>query len=216
MRHLRVRHFAYVAFVLFAACFLIVAFATGRQTTDVWTALRTAYQTIPLLLALWLAFVWWAWKWRVFLGWLVPFPCLDGTWQGHIQTTWKNPTTGEIPGPIPVILTIKQSFVRISCVMRTAEMTSRSHFSDFWIDNDDQVRKLAYCYTSVPSIALRGRSQVHEGAMTLELVGDPVSRLHGTYWTARKTTGEVTLDYLCRHRLEEYPEDLGEHPMKGR
>ena len=95
-------------------------------------------------------------------------------------------------------------------------MASRNYFSDFWIDDDDQVRKLSYCYTSVPSITLRSRSQVHDGAMTLELVGDPVSRLRGTYWTTRKTTGEVTLDYRCRHRLEEYPEDLGEHPMKRR
>ena len=216
MRNLRVRRFAYLAFPLFAASFLVVALAAGRQTMDVGSALRTAYQTIPILLALWLVFVSWAWKWRVFHGWLVPFPCLDGTWHGHIQTTWKDPTTGETPGPIPVILTIRRSFVRISCVMRTKEMASRNYFSDFWIDDDDQVRKLSYCYTSVPSITLRSRSQVHDGAMTLELVGDPVSRLRGTYWTTRKTTGEVTLDYRCRHRLEEYPEDLGEHPMKRR
>ena len=216
MRNLRVGPFVYFAFVLFATCFLVVDYTTGGRITDVWTALRTTYRTVPILLALWLPFVLWAWKWRIFRNWLVPFPCLEGTWQGHIQTTWKDPRTGEIPGPIPVILTIRQSFVRISCVMRTAEMTSRSYFGDFWIDSNEQVRKLSYCYTSVPSIALVGRSQVHDGAMTLELIGDPVSRLRGTYWTARKTTGEVTLNFRCRERLEEYSDDLGEHPMKGR
>ena len=216
MRNLRVRPLAYLAFVIFATCLPIVDYATGGQTTDIWTALRTAYKTVPILLGVWVAFVLWAWKWRIFSGWLVPFPCVDGTWQGHIQTTWKDPTTGKTPGPIPVILTIKQSFVHITCVMRTAEMTSHSYFGDFWINSDEQVRKLSYCYTSVPSIALRDRSQVHDGAMLLELVGEPVSRLRGTYWTTRKTTGEVILDFRSGHRLEEFPNDLGEHPMKGR
>ena len=216
MRNLRVRPFAYFIFFLFAICFLVVDYTGGSPTEDVWTALRTAYKTIPILLALWLPFAFWAWRWRVFRNWLVPFPCLDGTWQGHIQTTWRSPKTGETPGPIPVVLTIQQSFVRISCVMRTAEMTSHSYFSEFWIDNEQQVRKLTYCYTSAPLISLRDRSQVHDGAMTLELVGDPVSKLRGIYWTTRKTTGEVTLSFRCRERLDEFPDDLGAHPMNGR
>ena len=44
----------------------------------------------------------------------------------------------------------------------------------------------------------------------------PVSRLRGTYWTTRKTTGEVTLNFRCREKLEEYPGDLSDHPMTGR
>jgi hypothetical protein len=157
-----------------------------------------------------------AWKWPIFRNWLVPFPYLEGTWQGNIQTTWKDPKTGEIPGPIPVILTIKQSFVRISCVMRTAEMTSRSYFADFWLDSDEQLRKLGYCYTSAPSVTVAERSQAHDGTMALEIIGDPVEKLRGTYWTTRKTTGEVTLTFRCRQRLHEYPDALGEHPMKGK
>lgn len=26
----------------------------------------------------------WMWKWSIFQGWLVPFPCLEGEWEGHI------------------------------------------------------------------------------------------------------------------------------------
>ena len=72
------------------------------------------------------AFSTYLWRWNIFQSWLVPFPNLNGTWQGYIQTTWVDPFTNERPAPIPTILTIKQSFFKISCVMRTAEMTSRS------------------------------------------------------------------------------------------
>ena len=144
-----------------------------------------------------------------------PFPCLDGTWQGHLQTTWKNPDTGEVPGPIPVLMTIRQTFGRISCVMRTAEMTSRSYCADFWIDNDEQVRKLAYCYTSVASVLILDRSQPHDGAMLFEIIREPAQKLRGNYWTTRKTTGEVTLTFRCRERLDDLPDDFGSHPMEG-
>src|SRR5260370_906911 len=56
-------------------------------------------------------FVKWLWRLSPLNGWLVPFPDLNGTWQGTIQTTWIDPKTGVCPPPVPVILCIKQSFV---------------------------------------------------------------------------------------------------------
>jgi len=216
MKNLKAKPFAFFLFALFAVSFMCVALATGAQITDIWSALKTAYKTIPILLVLWTVFALYAWKWPIFRNWLVPFPYLEGTWQGNIRTTWKDPHTGEVPGPIPVILTIKQTFGRISCVMRTAEMTSRSYFADFWLDSDEQLRKLGYCYTSAPSITVAERSLSHDGTIALEIIGDPVERLRGTYWTTRKTTGEVTLTFRCWERLDQYPDDLGDHPMKGK
>ncbi len=216
MKNVKAKPFAFFLFALFALSFVGVTLTTGAPITDMWSALKTAYKTIPILLILWTLFALHAWKWSIFRNWLVPFPYLDGTWQGSIQTTWKDPETGEMPGPIPVILTIKQSFVRLSCVMRTAEMTSRSYFADFWLDRDEQRRQLAYCYTSAPSVTVADRSQAHDGTMALEVIGDPVETLHGTYWTTRKTTGEVTLTFRCRERLDAYPDDLGDHSMTSR
>ena len=100
--------------------------------------------------------------------------------------------------------------------MRTAEMTSRSYCADFGIDKDEQVRKLAYCYTSVPSVLVPDRSQPHDGAMLVEIIGEPVQKLRGNYWTTRKTTGEVTLTFRCRERLDDLPDDFGSHPMEGK
>jgi hypothetical protein len=215
MKNIKTKTFVYFFFGLFAVCFVGLAYATGTPVTNIQSALKTAYKTIPIILILWLGFTAYAWRWRVFRGWLVPFPDLDGTWQGSIQTTWKD-ANGATPGAIPVILTIKQSFGRVSCVMRTSEMSSWSYLADFWLDTDEQIRKLGYCYTSSPSLTVAERSQPHDGTMVLEIIGGPVKRLKGIYWTTRKTTGEVTLTYRCGKRLEEFPSGLGDHPMKGK
>jgi len=173
-------------------------------------------RAVPILATIAALFAWHGWQWRFFHPWLVPFPNLNGTWQGFIQTTWKNPETGKTPGPIPAILTVKQSFMRISCVMRTAEMVSRSFLADFWLDGDEQIRKLSYSYTSNPLPSVVDRSNPHSGTMVFEIVGTPATKLKGVYWTDRKTTGEVTLEFRERKRLEEMPEDLGYHPVSHR
>lgn len=216
MKNLHSKSFALAIFAIFAVCFCWVAYRSGKDVTDLWSALVIAYKTIPLVLIAVGVFVSYAWRWKIFRGWLVPFPDLNGTWQGIIQTTWKNLETGEIPAPIPVILTIKQSFIRISCVMRTAEMTSRSYLADFWLDGDEQIRKLGYSYHSSPLPSVVDRSQPHDGTIIFEFIGNPVEKLKGIYWTARKTTGEITLTFREKNRLEEFPNDLGRHPVSGK
>lgn len=216
MKNLNLKRFALTIFAVFAASFCLVAYLSGKNVFDLWAVLVIAYKTIPIVLAVIAMFVTHFWRYKIFQGWLVPFPDLNGTWQGEIQTTWKNPETNEIPAPIPVILTVKQSFVRISCVMRTAEMTSHSYLADFWLDGNEQIRMLGYSYHSKPLPSVQHRSQPHDGTIVLEIIGNPVGKLKGNYWTARKTTGEVTLTFREKNRLDEFPNDLGAHPVSGK
>jgi len=124
MKNLHTKSFVLVIFAVFAVCYCVVASRSGKSLTDLWSALVVAYKTVPLVVMVVGYFVGYAWRWKIFRGWLVPFPDLNGTWQGSIQTTWKNPETGVVPAPIPVILTIKQSFTRISCVMSATGISS--------------------------------------------------------------------------------------------
>lgn len=90
-------------------------------------------------------------------------------------------------------------------------MSSWSYLADFWLDTDEQIRKLGYSYSSTPRITVQERSDPHDGTMVLEIIGDPVSKLKGVYWTTRKTTGEVVLSKRCEERLDDFPEEFGEH-----
>jgi len=216
VKNLNPKRFAWVLFGVFVLSFLLIAMWSGKTIDDLWSAVAIAYKTIPVMLGAVAVFVSSAWRWRIFRGWLVPFPDLNGTWHGTIQTTWTDPQTGSIPGPIPAVLTIKQSFIRLSCVMRTAEMTSRSCFADFWLDRDEQIRMLGYSYHSTPLPSVVDRSALHDGTVVLEIVGNPARKLKGQYWTSRKTTGEVKLEFKTRMLMEEFPGRLGPHPVSGR
>jgi hypothetical protein len=196
-------------------CFGIVALHGGKEASDVWSYLKFAYKSVPVVLVVVGFFVSYAWKWGMFRGWLVLFPDLNGTWQGEIRSIWTDPVTLKGVAPIPVILTIRQSFLQTSCVMRTEEMVSRSFLADFWIDGDHQIRKLGYSYHSEPKPTVERRSSPHDGTVVFELVDTPVTKLNGRYWTARSTTGEVELTFREKKLLEEFPKDFGTHPMRG-
>lgn len=154
----------------------------------------------------------WLWKWKLFYDWLVPFPNLNGTFRGHINSTWVNPETGERPAPIPCILTIKQSFLKISCIMRTDEMTSYSFNEDFILDKDKQLKQLCYSYDSNPKSNVRDRSPKHSGTIKFSIVDKPLG-LGGEYWTERKTTGDINLKFWKKTQLDKYPAKIGRHPV---
>ncbi len=215
MKNFNVKAFVYIFLAISGGLWFCIAFITKVDLSNAWDYLLILPKVATLDIVLFGLFAKWGWRIKYFQGWLVPFPDLNGTWEGAIQTTWADPETGEIPGPIPVILTIKQSFGAVSCVMRTEEMTSSSYAEKFQIEVDNQIRQLAYIYTSKPKLTLADRSTAHDGAIVIEIIGKPVSKLKGHYWTERKSTGEIILTFLTKNRLDEFPAELGQHPMSG-
>lgn len=103
----------------------------------------------------------------------------------------------------------------MSCVMRTGEMESHSYIEGFCIDKDAQVRRLCYSYTSRPKASLRERSTPHDGSILFNIIGTPVHKLEGEYWTQRQTTGTITLTFRTNELLDEMPSDLPTHPVTG-
>lgn len=205
--------------VILIASFLIFYAVFRVQETPVFN-LKTIFQILPKViffdLVLFGLFASFLWKLPIFKRWLVPFPNLSGTWKGQIRTTWIDPKTNERPPPIPAILTIKQSFLKISCVMRTGEMTSRSLVSGFLLDRDNQLKKLYYIYDSNPIEAVKERSAEHSGTMSFDVaegLGKSEFVLTGSYWTGRKTTGDIKMRFWKKELVDSYPEELGAHPV---
>ena len=211
MKNLNMKLFWYIIAVYSALVLFVAAMVQGFDLRNFLDVLRL----VPIVATAdgiaYFVFITWFWRWKLLQGWLIPFPDLNGTWQGYIQTNWKN-ANNKIPGPIPAILTIKQSFGRVSCVMRTTEMESHSYLEGFYIDKDSQVRRLCYSYTSRPKAALRDRSTPHDGTMLFNIIGNPVQKLEGEYWTQRLTIGSVMLSFRTKELLDELPSDI---PMQS-
>ena len=213
MRNVTLKSSLYLLMGISAIAWFLLANVIGLDLSEPKDFFGLVPKVVSIDLLVIAIFVKWGWKLKMFRRWLVPFPNLNGSWIGFIYSDWKNPETGEKPPPIPVMLTINQSLFRISCMMRTSEMESSSYSDGFLIDSDRQIKNIAYSYTSKPRLSLNERSIAHDGTAVFKILEKPKQKLVGRYWTERLTKGEIVLEYHSKELLEEFPEDIGEHPV---
>jgi hypothetical protein len=120
------------------------------------------------------------------------FPDLTGTWEGELESTWKNPATGHGVAPSPVTIWIRQGLFSTSIKLRTAEPTSYSTRCLLEADQEAGRFRFWYSYDNNPRAQYRHRSARHEGVAWLELdIDTDPERLVGCYYTDRKTSGDI-------------------------
>ena len=220
MGNLNIKYYVYILIGLSALFGFIIVKVAGEDTdlSHPVTLFRLFSQVVTLDLICISLFVKWFWKWKFFYGRLVPFPNLNGTWVGTIRSDWVNPKTDETIPPIPAMIGIKQSFLKISCVVRTEEMRSDSYTGEFRIIPDRQIKELIYTYSSKPRPSVSDRSSPHDGSVVLNIVESdesPVRKLVGRYWTERQTTGEMDFKFRETNILDVLPSKLPRHPLQS-
>lgn len=214
MKNFNLRVSVWLLVGISAIAWVFLAYVGGIDLSTLPDFLLLIPKVVTIDLIVIALFIKWLWRIRLFHGWLVPFPDLNGTWLGEIHSDWINEDTGEKISPIPAMLTVRQTFFHISCVMQTKEMRSDSYVEGFLIDNERQVRRLAYLYQSRPRISVHDRSMPHDGTAVLEVIESDKRKLKGRYWTERKTTGEMEFTFHTDILIEELPSDFSTHPME--
>ena len=181
---------AIVVVVVFAVGILM----TGGNLKPQW--LR--FYTIAVFLAtLALAF------WDRFLWHISPFQRskwvsrdLRGSWKGKLSSNWIDPQTGRPQPPKTVFLVIRQTSNSISVILLSDESRSRSSLARV---SPDDISALDYMYLNRPTNSIEHRSRIHHGSTSLEVIGNPATRLKGHYWTDRDSRGEI--DFKSRVSL---------------
>lgn len=135
-------------------------------------------------------FVEYIWKWHFLYDKLVPFPDLNGTWQGKIISTWENPETGESTPEIQATLKIRQSFIYIHCLLSTDKIESSSFVCQFDVDKERQRLRLVYSYGGEVNSPERESNPNHFGTAILD-IDYANEKLKGRYWTDRGTKGTL-------------------------
>jgi len=204
MKYLKIQNFLWIFLVVSLAVWTAVLFFSNGSIGISWQAFKSLPSVITIDLILWSIFVRWGWKLKILQGWLVPFPNLNGTWKGKVNSTWIDPTT-EQSSPIDAFLVIEQSFLTVSCTLYTKEMVSHSYAAEFIFDQDNSNVCLIFSYHSVPSAIVRDRSAVHYGTTLLQVSNKPHRILQGNYWTDRKSTGSLEFKFLSDALLDSYP-----------
>ncbi|BDB55410.1 hypothetical protein GENT5_17150 [Flavobacterium ammoniigenes] len=175
-----------LAFIVYATIFLLTQ---NLDSIDFHKAITHVSTTISINIILWMIFIAWGWKLKIFYPWLVPFPNLSGDWEGTIKSNWKEKKLE----PIPIEVSITQNFFNVQVRIKTKESRSYSIGASFDIDNERGFQQLFYTYLNTPKAGVRERSEIHYGSTILNFDGFKVTKMDGEYWTDRETTGEITL-----------------------
>lgn len=168
---------------------IIFIFTQNLESVNYYKAVSHISTAISINIVIWLIFIKWAWRWKVFYPWLVPFPNLSGEWEGTIKSNWKEKELD----PIPTEVRIEQTFFNVQIKIKTGESKSHSIGANFDIDNERGYQQLFYSYLNTPKPSVRDRSEIHYGSTRLDFEGFEVEKLEGEYWTSRQSTGEINL-----------------------
>lgn len=162
-----------------------------RGTPIGWDHLWPYGLVVSLLTLLAAAFDRWIWAWRALNGWFVHRPDIRGTWQVELKSQWIDPDIGEPPDPIVCYMAIRQTLSRLSMRLMTRESSS-SLIADRIVRSNDGVCHVTGVYSNTPNLELRGeQSEIHFGALMLQVIDDPPTSLQGHYWTDRNSRGTM-------------------------
>ncbi len=174
-------------------------------TWDVANVAATGQHAVPLKLVSSIAFIigvalvglfnaTWRWFWLklpVLGRWI--FPDLTGRWEGKLISTSIDLATDQPPPPIDVVVWIRQNLFKTTVRLKTSESESSSTRAFLEPDAGSGCYRVWYTYDNEPDAKFRHRSSLHEGVSVLQFETGVPGQLKGTYYTARKTTGDVTL-----------------------
>jgi len=167
---------------------LILLVIDGVAVELAW--LQRLSAVVPVLLVALGIFDRWLWKLPWVNGWFAKRPVLRGTWEVKLQTEWKDPETGEVPGPNLCYMAVRQTFSALSMRLMTKESSSEL-LAERIVQAEDGVFRILGVYTNKPRVAVRHRSEIHFGALLLDVQGEPPTSLEGHYWTDRSTRGSM-------------------------
>lgn len=194
-----------VVVVLVTLVFVVGSWATtGAPNTSLLSFFSVAVFTCSVVLIIWDK---WLWKWRVFQQLPGVVRDVSGTWEAKLESLWTDPVIGESPPPKTVYVVIRQTSSRAIITLISNESLSKSSLAR--VVSEDGSWLLHYIYTNVPQVDLRDHSPIHHGCGVISIVGSPVKRLAGSYWTDRDSKGKLTLTRRSPKLAEDF--DDGAH-----
>ena len=177
-----------------AIWFTLAVFAKQPVQT---TALKTFSIAGTIVTILFLLYDRFVWKWRPVRA-VTKKPLVAGTWRGVLISDYIRPGEKSKVPPIPTVIRLKQTNSTLVATLFTSESESISEQAQLIKEDDDRWR-LSWVYRNTPRQQVQEHSEPHRGVCDLYLSGKDGERLKGSYFTGRKTTGEIDLAEWSKH-----------------
>jgi len=191
-----VKAIIYTAVAVWAIALLV----TGQKLSSDLLRPLSAVTSIVVLLAM--AFELWLWKLPFLHGWAVKRPVLTGTWRVELRSNWKDASGSAIP-PVEGYVVIRQTLLNLSLRLMTKESSSHLVGTEI-VCSADGLYCVSGVYRNEPRYQDRSHSQIHFGAVWLQVIDTPTQMLQGHYWTDRNTAGEMLLTDRQKPKFQDF------------
>lgn len=172
----------WVALILFVLRYLI------RNFESLYDFLGAAGEVISVTIIIMGLYSGVLWRYNPF----EKIPKLMGKYEGIIEYNFSG-----TPEKKKTTVTIKQTLLSIQVQIATNEITSNTILGNLNEENDQYV--LYYTYITNPKSKYSDENPIQYG--TCRLLTNVKDKLAGTYWTSRKTIGDIELDkLLCKSK----------------
>lgn len=166
-----------------------------------------AYQPFSTVVGILAGAIWcfdkYLWRWWPFSPVLSNRPNISGTWKVLLVSDYKNPDTLKVVDPKICYMRIYQTYSKLSMRLMTDESSSEILAASVQQTTADGFRVIGV-YMNEPKVLIHGKSPIHYGGISLSIQGSPPNSLEGSYWTTRKTCGEMTLSNRSPELFDDY------------
>jgi hypothetical protein len=128
------------------------------------------------------------------------FADISGT--DKLRSNWKDPTGAIIP-PLGGYVVIRQTFLNLSLRLLTKESSSHLVGTEI-VCAVEGLYCVSGVYRNEPRYQDRSHSEIHFGAVWLQVIDTPAPMLEGHYGTDRKTAGEMLLTDRQRTKFQDF------------
>lgn len=179
-----------IVILLYSVLIFILSFVTRQSIDD--NLFRWLSGVTSLVVIMWTTYDKWIWRKWIFkyITQFLGVPILYGTWKGKLK--FEKDENGN-SGEVDVYIAINQTFTSIS-TRSFFKKPSVSRSITAKIEEESDIKKLVYLYKSEAPYGKRDNNRPHDGATVFDIVGNPVKKLLGSYFTDRKGAGTVILD----------------------
>jgi hypothetical protein len=183
-----------VAIGLAAAVWFTVAILTDQTVST--TALKTVSITASIATVVFVLYDRFLWRLPV-IRTITGKPHVAGTWRGTLQSDYVRPGEAAPVPAIPTVIRVKQTDSNLYVTLFTSESASVTEQARL-IEESDGRWRMSWLYINNPRQSVQFRSSTHRGVCDLYLSGRQGDVLRGSYFTSRRTTGELTFTEWSR------------------
>lgn len=193
---------AYVKAIVYAAAgiWTIAMLVSGQILSS--DLLRPLWTVTSVVVLLSIIFERWLWKLPFLHAWFVKRPVLTGTWRAELRSNWKDASDTVIP-PVEGYVVIRQTLLNLSLRLLTKESSSLLVGTEI-VCSADGLYCVSGIYRNEPRYQDRSHSEIHFGAVWLQVIDTPTQMLQGHYWTDRNTAGEMQLADRQKAKFQDF------------